>query len=52
MAKKLTDLQRKFVSNLLSGMNQVDAYEKAGYKARGAVANHGHDRDRVTWLIP
>lgn len=44
MDKKLTDLQRKFVNNLLSGMSQVDAYEKAGYKARGAAARTNASR--------
>ena len=38
MDKKLTDLQRKFINNLLEGMNQQEAYEQAGYKARGAAA--------------
>lgn len=38
MDRKLTGLQLKFINNLLSGMNQTEAYEKAGYKTRGAAA--------------
>ena len=42
MAKKdLTHLQQNFLNNLMKGMNQKDAYIKAGYKARGKAAeNH------------
>jgi hypothetical protein len=35
---KLTDLQQRFVNNLLSGMHQDEAYVEAGYRARGAAA--------------
>ena len=35
---ELTPLQHKFVNNLLIGMDQKNAYIKAGYKARGNSA--------------
>jgi len=35
---ELTPLQQKFVNNLLKGMDQKNAYIKAGYKARGNSA--------------
>ena len=36
--KKLSIQQERFKNNLLKGLNQKDAYIKAGYKARGAAA--------------
>lgn len=32
--EKLNPQQRKFVENILTGMNQTDAYMKAGYKSK------------------
>jgi len=32
MSKDLTDRQRKFAQNLVTGMTQVEAYRNAGYK--------------------
>ena len=36
--KKLTHLQEKFKNNILKGMNQVDAYQAAGYKCSKSQA--------------
>ena len=35
----LTPLQKKFVTELLKGKNQTDAYKKAGGKAKGESAH-------------
>lgn len=40
----LTPQQQKFIDNLLSGMNQTDAYEQAGYKANGRTATASASR--------
>jgi hypothetical protein len=42
--RKLTNLQRRFVNNLLQGMHQDQAYIEAGYKARGAAARANASR--------
>ena len=36
--RKLSNLQQRFVNNILKGMDGKAAYVKAGYKARGAAA--------------
>ncbi|MBW1697848.1 MAG: terminase small subunit [Deltaproteobacteria bacterium] len=41
---KLTTRQGKFIDNLLMGMGQGEAYERAGYKARGAAARANASR--------
>ncbi len=35
---KLTNLQQRFTNNILKGLNQTDAYLKAGYKCSRAAA--------------
>lgn len=35
---KLTNLQQRFANNILKGLNQTDAYLKAGYKCSRAAA--------------
>jgi phage terminase small subunit len=34
----MNDRQRRFADGVLSGLSATEAYEKAGYKARGAAA--------------
>lgn len=41
MAAKLSIQQRRFVNNILEGMDHKNAYIKAGYKARGKSAEVG-----------
>jgi len=41
---ELTAQQEKFKNNLLKGMDQTTAYEKAGYKARGKSAEAAASR--------
>jgi len=36
--KKLSEQKKRFMDNLLNGMGKQEAYEKAGYKARGRAA--------------
>lgn len=45
MAKrKLTNLQQRFVNNILKGMNQTDAYLEAGYKCTRSAARRAAAR--------
>jgi phage terminase small subunit len=42
--KKLTHLQRRFVNNILKGLDGKAAYIRAGYRARGAAAEAAASR--------
>jgi len=42
--KPLTNLQERFVNNILKGLNQTDAYLKAGYKTTKSAARRNSAR--------
>jgi phage terminase small subunit len=46
--RKLTPLQKRFKNNILSGMNQTDAYLAAGYKCTRSAARRNAARLMMT----